>query len=983
MENKEEIKNEKKEKKSKNKLNLTLNIITLICLVGCLGGIGYSHLTKYGYVKSFNNVNNKINNSLLNGTSDPSSELGEVGDSYINTTSFDYYVKEESGWIKKGNIKGSNGINGNNGLNGNDGNDGSDGKNGTSLLTGTNDPSSELGEVGDSYINTTSFDYYVKEESGWIKKGNIKGSNGINGSNGSNGSDGKNGTSILTGLGEPGSDLGIIGDCYLDSQSGKFYKKTSNGWEVIITLNGVGIKGDKGDPGQDGVNGSQIYVGDTEPTSSNNNDIWIKNDGSLFKKIDGAWVNQGITLKGDSGSKGTGIYSGDNLPSDKTSYINGDLFILSTGEIYKFNGTDFIKLSFTLKGDKGDNGNSILTSNGVPSSSLGSNGDICINTLTGELFTKENGSWNSLNVSLSGNKINTGTGNPNNQSFTNLNNGDIYIDLDTGKIYTYNKVNSNWTSSDYSLKGERGNKIFNGTTLPSDSNYLEGDMFINTSNGKLYSYDGNNWNELMTLKGNDGKNGSSLLTGKGIPSSELGEVGDSYIDLDSFSYYTKSSSGWSDGICFKENNSSNNNSNIYTGEDVPSIDDSKYKVNDLYLDTVNGKLYKYLLNEENNVNEWKELIDIKVNNEDSKTYGCTILPSSNGYVTLDKGSASIDEEITFSVVCDSNYVCSSFILNGVEKVNELINNQFTTTMVKNGYVVKASFKKEKIDESEYSSKTYEYYDKDGNSLTQKDSSLSYYDGSWDELVNKYYSVDDKNTSDTSDDEVTMWTGWNKEIVEVNSTTCKVKYTAKTSTISLSKNGVYPETVVNNIPTSLGIKSNAIKWRYVSEDSNGNIQFVSSYSIGESVYHQSSNNYKNSKIRSLLITDTNNYLSQIWKNVDDQPLSVTVDNTASTTEDNNNPYCCDNTMDKLYLLSYKDYINPEYGFDVTALANSDTRVCKDITSGVSKWYWTRSPYAKSNNYAWYCDENGKLYDRFTGATDGNQGGIRPACTMKIN
>ena len=55
---------------------------------------------------------------------------------------------------------------------------GESGKDGTSLLTGTNKPSNDLGKVGDSYINLTTWDYFVKTENSWELKGNIKGEQG-------------------------------------------------------------------------------------------------------------------------------------------------------------------------------------------------------------------------------------------------------------------------------------------------------------------------------------------------------------------------------------------------------------------------------------------------------------------------------------------------------------------------------------------------------------------------------------------------------------------------------------------------------------------------------------------------------------------------------------------------------------------------------------------------------------------------------------
>ncbi|MBQ8371603.1 MAG: leucine-rich repeat domain-containing protein [Clostridia bacterium] len=45
-------------------------------------------------------------------------------------------------------------------------------------------------------------------------------------------------------------------------------------------------------------------------------------------------------------------------------------------------------------------------------------------------------------------------------------------------------------------------------------------------------------------QGEAGKDGTSLLTGNGEPSSNFGKVGDSYIDLDSWNYYVKESGTW-------------------------------------------------------------------------------------------------------------------------------------------------------------------------------------------------------------------------------------------------------------------------------------------------------------------------------------------------------------------------------------------------------------------------------------------------------
>ena len=52
---------------------------------------------------------------------------------------------------------------------------GEPGQDGLSLLTGTGAPSNSLGKVGDSYIDTASWDFYTKTAEGWVKVGNLKG----------------------------------------------------------------------------------------------------------------------------------------------------------------------------------------------------------------------------------------------------------------------------------------------------------------------------------------------------------------------------------------------------------------------------------------------------------------------------------------------------------------------------------------------------------------------------------------------------------------------------------------------------------------------------------------------------------------------------------------------------------------------------------------------------------------------------------------
>ena len=53
--------------------------------------------------------------------------------------------------------------------------------------------------------------------------------------------------------------------------------------------------------------------------------------------------------------------------------------------------------------------------------------------------------------------------------------------------------------------------------------------------------------------GISGKDGNSLLTGDGAPSSSLGKDGDSYVDVSTWDYYTKADGKWTKAGNFKGN----------------------------------------------------------------------------------------------------------------------------------------------------------------------------------------------------------------------------------------------------------------------------------------------------------------------------------------------------------------------------------------------------------------------------------------------
>lgn len=119
--------------------------------------------------------------------------------------------------------------------------------------------------------------------------------------------------------------------------------------------------------------------------------------------------------------------------------------------------------------------------------------------------------------------------------------------------------------------------------------------------------------------------------------------------------------------------------------------------------------------------------------------------------------------------------------------------------------------------------------------------------------------------------------------------------------------------------------------------------------------------------------------------------ATVDNGGATTDVAENAYACANTQDKVYLPSYKDYLNSSYGFDTNAAETSATRECKttDYVRATGAWcnkemgyngsYWTRSPSSEYNYCAWNVNSAGLLSAY---AVDGSSHSVRPCISVSF-
>ena len=179
------------------------------------------------------------------------------------------------------------------------------------------------------------------------------------------------------------------------------------------------------------------------------------------------------------------------------------------------------------------------------------------------------------------------------------------------------------------------------------------------------------------------------------------------------------------------------------------------------------------------------------------------------------------------------------------------------------------------------------------------------------------------------------------------------------------------------------KCEPIKWR-VLQNSNGEAFVVSESILNAQRYDDSSNNYADSEIREWLHS---NFFIRAFALGSSSVLTSDVDNSAASTGFSTNMYACENTADKVFLLSRSEIINPDYGFSSDIYAD-DSRIAKPTDYALAKgayqyqgagWWWLRSPLGGHSEYASYVHDDGS--DTGCEVYRANRG-VRPAMRIKL-
>ena len=213
-----------------------------------------------------------------------------------------------------------------------------------------------------------------------------------------------------------------------------------------------------------------------------------------------------------------------------------------------------------------------------------------------------------------------------------------------------------------------------------------------------------------------------------------------------------------------------------------------------------------------------------------------------------------------------------------------------------------------------------------------------------------------------------------------------EYYAKLEATPYKSDYVFDNGTTIESGTTYWFKCEPITWN-VLYNNNGEYYILSSVLLDAHCYDENSSNYENSEIRAWLNSD---FYNSAFALNDSYIQTTVVGNGASTTNSTSNPYACNNTFDKVFLPSYQDYLNPDYGFS-SSTGSTDTRCCKTTDWARARgayyktnssylyngYYWTRSPY--SGGGALYVEYDGILHDLYANSTFHC---VRPSVSLRI-
>ncbi len=208
----------------------------------------------------------------------------------------------------------------------------------------------------------------------------------------------------------------------------------------------------------------------------------------------------------------------------------------------------------------------------------------------------------------------------------------------------------------------------------------------------------------------------------------------------------------------------------------------------------------------------------------------------------------------------------------------------------------------------------------------------------------------------------------------------------------------------NAGTVYWFRFEPIAWRILKQE-NGKALVMANLIVDCQQYYQNSgnrtidgrlvypNNYAHSDIRAWL---NDNFYQTAFDELSMQFIITTeVDNSASTTSSRGNIYACENTDDKVFLLSYREVVNSSYGFESNAIISDEARQLTGTDYAKSQglyveatgtyvgngWWWLRSPFPYNDSNANHVQPIG-ISDYNNYDVDYTSGGVVPALNIQL-
>ena len=462
-----------------------------------------------------------ISGSVPSGLTNPAT--GAVGDTFFNTSDNKLYVYNGTAWNPVG----------------------TDGSTPISAIV------PPVGGAGNTYYNTNDNTYYVSNGTAWVPV-----------------SGGTSGTS--SGLTNPAT--GAVGDTFFNTSDNKLYVYNGTAWNPVGT--------DGSTPTSStipavGVAGSTYYN-----TSDN---TYYVSDGTAWVPVDTNTDSQSLSVSGNTlsisgGNSVTLPAGGSSVPSGLTNPATGAVgdtfFNTSDNKLYVYNGTAWnpvgtdgstpISAIVPPVGGAGNtyyntndntyyvsngtawvpvSGGTSGTSSGLTNPATGAVGDTFFNTSDNKLYVYNGTAWNPVGTDGS-TPISAivlpvgGAGN----TYYNTSDNTYYVSDGTAWV----PVDTNTDAQSLSISGTTltisgGNSVTlpaGGSSVPSGltnpATGAVGDTFFNTSDNKLYVYNGTAWNPV----GTDGSTPISAI----VP--PVGGAGNTYYNTSDNTYYVSDGTAW-------------------------------------------------------------------------------------------------------------------------------------------------------------------------------------------------------------------------------------------------------------------------------------------------------------------------------------------------------------------------------------------------------------------------------------------------------